>query len=227
MNRAGHPSGGSSAFHFKRNGMNRLILMILLLSSFMNASKGQITISPEIGISYLPFTLYGANTENSSNRIDYILGISGSVPVHEKWHINTRISYVDREDIKWTDLCTCPGYQYTQYSHSDLNIDFSANYQLYKWLYIGGGPSIIRKFNSSLLHKNIMEGDVRKNQDEFEFAANVLLSIKFFRFTIKAEYARKLQGYTVDWAGPSFKPLGKNRYNLLLSYSILTGGENR
>jgi len=202
--------------------MNKLILIILLLSGFTNASKGQITISPEIGISYLPFTLYGANTENSSNRIDYLLGISGSIPIYEKWHINTRISYVDREDIKWTDLCICPGYQYTQYSHSDLNIDFSANYQLYKWFYIGGGPSIIRKFNSSLLHKFLLE-DYEYSLSSFEYGFNISLQISVMqKLGVKFEYARKIQNNEI-----SYDISGNNRYNLLLSYSILTGGGNR
>ena len=105
----------------------KLKILIFLIGLFPFICEAQVTISPEIGISYLPLKLYGATTENMSNRIDYLIGISGRFPIHKYWIIDTRISFINREDLRWTDLCTCPGYLYTDFRHYDINIDFSLN----------------------------------------------------------------------------------------------------
>lgn len=178
-----------------------------------NYSFGQITLSPEIGFSYLPFTLYGANTENISNRIDLSFGVSAQLPLAKKWYVNTRISYSNREDMKWTDLCLCPGYLYSEFVHSDLNFDFTMM-RVYKRLSIGLGPSFTRKFikynsielnpnNSSFStgSQNIFGINSRLSYLMYDF---IILSVSFNHIVSKIEFY--------------YEPNGRNRFDLTLAY---------
>lgn len=53
--------------------MNKMFYMFMLLTLISTIKlSGQVLIGPEIGVSYLPFTLYvgSTDTENKSNRLD-------------------------------------------------------------------------------------------------------------------------------------------------------------
>src|SRR3989337_1607114 len=99
----------------------------------------QVKILPEIGCSYLPFSFTTANTSNLSHKLDYLVGISTLIPIDKNFRLSTRISFADRHDIQWKDLCTCPGYLGDEFRHSDLNFDVSFLYTKNEKLYFGLG----------------------------------------------------------------------------------------
>lgn len=184
---------------------------------------GQVTVSPEIGISYLPVTIYSAQgTKNMSNRLDYLIGISGSLPVHEKWNINTRVSYIQRKTLKWTDISFEQSYIH-ELKHNDLNIDFSANYKITKTLHIGAGPIIIRKINSSLHTVGDIYGQsYTYSVNRFQYGLQSALSADFRFVVLKLEYARKILN-----AEPKayYGTTGRDRYNLTLAFPIRKRGK--
>ena len=89
---------------------------------------GQVSIGLELGGSYAPFTLYAATVDNVSNRIDYIFGVNSQIHLGQRLLLNTRVSYVDREDFRWRDFCLCPDYLYSEYTQNDISLDFSTSY---------------------------------------------------------------------------------------------------
>ncbi|HRK80019.1 MAG TPA: hypothetical protein PLZ12_01160 [Saprospiraceae bacterium] len=188
---------------------------------------GQVTVSPEIGISYLPVTIYGANSIAQSNRIDYLFGISGNLMLSEKWNINTRVSYIRRETLKWTDHSFKQDY-INELKYNDLNIDFSVNYKITKTFHIGAGPIIIRKINSSL-HTlgNIYGQSHTYSVNGFQYGVHSALSADFRFFILKLEYARKIfkANNVLFYNTLFYNTTEKNRYNLTLAFPIKKQGK--
>ena len=201
--------------------MNKILtITILLLFLSINNLSSQVTISPELGVSYMPFTLYGANTKNVSNRIGALIGLSAKLQIQQKWFINTRISYSNRENIKWSDLCTCPGYLYSEFRHWDMNIDFSlmASWNSFSF---GIGPSFTKKIgelknvNNEFEDQNTTE---TKSDDIFGFNSLVAIDItKTIGITIF--YNRILTNME-----ELFSPNGQNRLDVTLSYKLMSRG---
>ncbi|MCH2231171.1 MAG: hypothetical protein MK105_12585 [Crocinitomicaceae bacterium] len=201
--------------------MNKILkLTIFLVFVTINQMSSQVTISPEIGFSYMPFTLYGANTTNVSNRIDPLIGFSAKLRIRKFWFIKTRISYSNRENIKWTDLCNCPGYEYNEFRHWDMNIDFSllTNWSSFSF---GIGPSFTKKFGEL---KNVNNEFEDQNTTEIKpydiFGFNSLVAIDITKtIGITIFYNRIL----TDMEG-LFSPDGQNRLDFILSYKLVSGG---
>lgn len=190
---------------------------IIILAATMRCT-GQVNLSPEIGISYLPFTIHSIQDwEAKSNRIDYLIGVSGSLPIGEKWYINMRISYCGRERVKWKYSSIEQSYS-NLYTHSDLNIDFSANYKVAKVLHIGIGPMVIRKVNSSLSSVGDIYGQsYTYSVNGFQYGVQSALSADFRSLILKLEYGLKI--FNADRI--IFDVVtGKNRYNVILAFPI-------
>jgi len=192
--------------------MKNLFLGIFCLVAYFNASS-QVTLSPEIGISYLPFTLYGANAMKQSNRMDYVFGISSQFPIHKKWFVNSRISYVDREDIKWHDLCSCGEFFYKELRHYDINLDFSLMKTIGSKIKLGIGPSLIVKVaeveGGGIQNPYIYGG----NKKLYGVNSNIRFQIK--KLHLNLMYVRILN----DLSGYA-SPDGNNRLDLTLGYSL-------
>lgn len=194
------------------------LILILLLSLWAKRSFAQVSISPEIGFSRAPFVVYGANTKNESKRLELLLGINGQFNLTEKLRFNARVSYVDREGLKWADLCICPDYLYTEYKQEELNLDFNIMYPVYKNIYLGIGPSLIQKLNAEFIDTDIDMVTVWDFSDLY-YGINGLLEVKYRRFAIKLMYIRR------------FKPddlvikytEGINRFDFTISYAVFGG----
>jgi hypothetical protein len=203
--------------------MLALTLVVFSLSAQLKLN-GQITLSPEVGISYAPFTLFTASNDRrvTEKRLDYLIGLSGSVPVHERWSIICRVSYSDRENINWTENPIC-AVDINVLSHSDLNIDFSLRYHLLRKVSLWAGPSIVRKINSTLhtyTEPNNPCGyySYTDRLDSFIYGFNLAASVNIQELIIKAEYAH------INWEPEIFADFsGTHRYNLVLSYPLFTG----
>ena len=193
----------------------RLLIPIILLIDGTLPIQSQITISPEVGISYLPFTVYGANSMASSNRLDYLVGLSGAFDIHKKWYAEMRMSYSQREDVRWMDLCTCPGYLYGELVHSDLNIDLGINYRLTRFIHFGVGFMAIRKINSHFGSKYV-DQDYFWPINEFETGLFFISSVNTKYIKFKMEYGRKipLNNFLIG----SFN--NGHRFNFVLGYPI-------
>ena len=197
------------------------------MSIFLVSAKlaGQITVSLEAGVSYWPFALETLNSGTRySNRIDYLVGVSGMVPVHEMWHLNMRLSYSSRENMRWRDLVFCPGYEYSEYTHNDLNIDFSVRYQALSKVSLWAGPSIVRKINSATSIRYEIgapcESSTRQ-ADRFIYGFYLASGINIKELIVKIEYTH-LFGRDPDLR-PYRSISGRHRCNLVLSYPIFKG----
>ncbi len=202
---------------------NKISLCILIVSLFSALSvNGQITISPEIGVSYLPFKLYpvspwGSSYNINSKKINLLLGVSARMLIYEKWTTKLRISYADRNDVAWTEYGDFgPGADY-EWKHQDLNIDLNGRYNLYENLSVGLGPSLIRSFME--LNKTSHEdGEVlQMKANKFFFGLNAAISLEIKRVNINLVYLRinKFEANRV--------PVGNNRIDLTVGYRIGKG----
>ena len=192
--------------------MKNLFLILLCVIAYFNANS-QVTLSPEIGISYLPFTLYGANNMKESNRMDYVFGISSQFQIHKKWFVNSKISYVDREDIKWHDLCFCPEFFYDELRHYDINLDFSLMKTLGSKIKLGVGPSLIVK---------VAEIEGGGTQNPYIYGGNTKLYAvnSHVRFQLKNVQFNLMYVRILNDLSGYASPDGNNRLDLTLGYSL-------
>lgn len=176
----------------------------------------QVKILPEIGFSYLPFTFTTANTYQVSHKVDYLVGISAFTPINDDFRLNARISFSDRHDIQWQDLCTCPGYHGEEFRHSDLNLDVSILYTKIEKLHFGLGPSAISKFAQWEIWDDIFDdGSILYNNNKFLFGLNGNLIYFFQRVGFKLSYIRIISNLD-----SRFTPAGQNRCDITVSYDL-------
>jgi len=177
----------------------------------------QVIILPEIGFSNLPFTFSTANTSTISNKLDYLVGISARMTIRHNLEFSSRISFTDRHDIHWTDLCTCPGYLREEFRHADLNFDVSILFTKNEKLYFGLGPSAIRKFAEWERWNDIFEDQNKllyHNKFFFALNSNVIFVLQRIRF--KLTYIRILSNLSKN-----FSPAGQNRFDMTVSYDLM------
>ncbi len=209
--------------------MKNKILLYLFIISFFSVSSvhSQITVSPEIGLSYLPFKFYPYN-ENvethviRSRRPTLLLGISARMPIHKKWDANLRISYTNRNDLQWVDTRSGVARLDTEYEwkHQDLNIDVNFHYQLDEKVSIGMGPSLIRSFLEFSQQHNGEDIYPLQKRSLYFFGLNSGISIKMKRINVNLMYLRtRRYNGKLSWHVPN----GDNRIDLTIGYRIGKG----
>jgi len=203
--------------------MKKKILFYFFIISLFSTSSvhSQITVSPEIGISYLPFTLTpasGAFRKINSNEVNLLFGVSAQLPIHKKWNAKLRISYTDRNDVEWVEFGDFgPGSDY-EWKHKDINIDLNAHYKLSKNLSIGIGPSLIRSFMELNRFPHDVERDIRYSKaNKFYFAVNTSVLFEIKRINLSLMYLRtnKKKAFRI--------PVGDNRFDFTVGYRIGKG----
>lgn len=209
-------SDSSNSKRMRKMRKNVLFFILVGLMNLPANGYGQVSIIPELGVSYAPFTLYGANITNTSNRLDYLFGINGRFNVNERLLMNTRLSYVDRENFKWTELCICPGYLYSAYEQQDLNLDFNILFSYKQLLNAGLGASIVKKINTSFISKNIDSEDIR-DLSNFYYGMNGVLEVEYRKFHLKIMYVRRFKPDDLVF----YLTEGQNRFDLSIGYSLL------
>ena len=198
----------------------RCLGVLLQLAIAFNAA-GQISISPEVGLSYFPFG-YGFTEWRSSETIDFLIGVSGIVPIQEQWYVNARVSYVPRKNLAWDELGFTPWLMSYRYEHNDLNIDFSINRKLFNRLHIGMGPSIIRKMNTLYSMTYIYEDGSEelafsRRLDRFDYGFSATVGIELKGCVFKVEYYLQVKDNYRNYRN-NF--VGSNRYNAVIAYPI-------
>lgn len=198
--------------------MKKTISVIFLVLYFQSCFLWcQVKILPELGFSYLPFTFITANTYQVSHKVDYLVGISAFLPINEGYGLSTRISFSDRQDIQWKDLCTCPGYHGAEFRHSDLNFDVSLLYTKIEKLHFGLGPSVISKFAQMQIWDDIFDDQsVLYYNTKFLFGLNSNLIFVLHRVEFKLSYIR-----IISKLNNGFVPAGQNRFDMTLSYDLI------
>ena len=199
-----------------------MLFLVLLLQLALGLNvAGQVTISPEVGGSYFPFG-YGFTEWRSSETIDFLIGISGIVPIQKQWYVNVRVSYIPRKNLDWDELGFAPWLMSYRYEHNDLNIDFSINRKFFDRLHIGMGPSIIRKMNTlysmTYIYQNGSEElAFSRRLDRFNYGFSATAGIELKGFLFKVEYYLQVKDNYRNYRN-NF--VGKNRYNAVIAYPI-------
>lgn len=203
---------------------NKLPLCIFILTLFFAPSvNSQITISPEIGLSYLPFTLWPGIFSSSgvinSKEVNLLLGVSAQLPIHKQWDAKLRISYTNRNDVEWVEYRNgSPSNIFDLgWKHQDLNIDLNIRYNLYKNISVGIGPSLIRSFiEFNRGNREDREASQRK-ANKFYAGLNAGISLEIEKLTFNLMYlrTRRYSGQTIVRA-----PNGDNRLDLTIGYRI-------
>ena len=195
---------------------------ILLFICGPQCLPAQVKVSPEIGGSYAPYTIYGINTQHTSNRLDYLFGINGSLQISKHFLANLRISYVDREDFKWLDLCLCPDYLYSAYTQSDLNVELSLLYSFNSTFYVGGGYTLVRRMNTAYFYKEV-DSELTRHYNDFNSGMHLMAVYHYRRFYARLTYAHRFQPYEPAYL--FFE--GQNRFDLTVGYELFGGGSTK
>ena len=158
---------------------------------FFYTGYGQIVLYPEIGIAYSPYTIKYAY---SGKKVNLLLGVSGVIPIHEKWYLWTRISYNKRESAEWRD-CAISSCFNEKYTHSDINFDLGLFYRLREKVNIGVGPTIVQKINANYTKVNddpiMFPPSNILHSDRRHFGLSGGVSIDFDFLTANFLYTRK------------------------------------
>lgn len=210
-------------------------MALLFLCGMLSHTQSQVTISPEIGLSYSPFEVESLGSlesgSNASNRVDPLVGISGTVPLNEQWNLNMRISYAPREDLKW--ISELPGIipvkGRVKYEHDDFNIDLSGYYDLSNIVQMGAGISYVRTINGWTSYQTYYPPDLSeqnyegsKQLSESKYGAFAGCSIMLRYITFKLEYSC----FFFDSIENSSLG-GKNRYQFTLSVPLFGGSKGK
>ena len=204
---------------------NKTLIYFFIISFFsLSSVNGQITVSPEIGLSYLPFKIFprlaGSFTGLTSKEVNILLGVSGQMPIHEKWNAKLRISYANRNDVEWSEFGDFgPGSDF-QWKHQDLNIDLNVRYNLHKNLSVGLGPSLIRSFMEFNRTNHEDDEKVQSKGNRFFFGLNTGISLEIKKININLMYLRTNR---YNGKPPHFTPYGNNRFDLTVGYKIGKG----
>lgn len=203
--------------------MKKRIIIVFIAISVMFKSDlyCQITISPEIGLSYLPFERLGY-LNKMSNRKDLLLGLSGELALSNVFYFQMSLSYVFREDYKYYTQAEIRNYDYSKYEYDDLNIDLSLVYK-YKNIWINIGPSMIRKLNTRL-YSDFKNGDrIYDNPSNYQYGAHVGIGIELSKMKFNIDYMRKIYDVKYMYYDQFFR--GVNRVNISFSYPLISGGK--
>ena len=198
-------------------------LILLLLSSHLIA---QITISPEIGISYSPFEItqvtgIGEFNQTESNKSNLYIGLSIDLPVHENWYVGTRIGYNSMQSVVWSHW----GFIFNEnleFKHFNVNMDFLLYRKLFSNFDIGIGASIVKKFNSRLIVENSRDlGMINNyNKDFSYYGVSLGASYSFKYFDINVDYMKTLNTDHVLIYADTYR--NKSRLNATISVPIRT-----
>jgi hypothetical protein len=197
------------------------LILILLLSLWAKRSFAQVSISPEIGFSRAPFALYGANSFDDSKSFDLFYGINGQAKITDRFSANVRISYVEREDLSWQDLCICVILN-DSYEHNDLNLDLDVVYTLKNGFSFGVGPSLIRKINT-IHSRNYKDGSSTERVfNDSYLALNGFLAYSYQRMTLKTMYVRRFEPDNLVFQYTE----GISRFDFSINYAVF-GSRNK
>jgi len=191
---------------------------ILLFICGPQCLPAQVKVSPEIGGSYAPYTIYGINTQHTSNRLDYLFGINGSLQISKHFLANLRISYVDREDFKWQDLVLRPKYLYSTYTQSDLNMELSLLYTISEAFDAGAGYTLVRRIKSEYFINDVDE-DFLWQYNNWNGGFHAMIVFHYRRFYARLTYARRFQPYDLVFLFSE----GQDRFDLTVGYELFGG----
>ena len=193
------------------------ITLSLFLGSLFT-TYSQASISPEIGVSILPFQVGWDPVATK----DLLLGITIKVPVSDKWSIAARVSYTDREDVTWGRIrapTSVDGhYIYTKYEQEDMNVDLYGVYVYRNRLILGSGVSMIRKLKSrysEMWERITYEEEARK----YIYGLNAKVAVRIYRMNIGVDYMRILY---LDRFWNGFRN-DKHRFSATISFPIIIG----
>lgn len=179
--------------------------------------SSQVTICPQLGVSYFPLTAFGANGFDKSNSLDLTFGISAQFPINKKFIFESRISYVGRSELYWTDN----SFSYstsTNIKHNDFNFDFFLLKKIVNNIDFGLGLSMTKKINSSIEIENSFNmGQVEiLNYNNFDFGLNVNSKITISHVSFYLEYVRKISSERVNF----IEIAGLNRLTVYIGVPI-------
>lgn len=129
----------------------RLLLFFLLYSSYC---FGQLTIAPEIGLSYIDsgLNLRQIADEGPPDNTRYSFGLSVSYPVAEVLRVGVRSVYVTRPTSKSWTYIEDQDYISSEYRQNDLDFDLELKYLFMERFNLVGGYAITNKVNSEVIH---------------------------------------------------------------------------
>ena len=206
--------------------MLKYLTSVFLFVLAGNNIFGQISISPEVGISYSPFEVIvvsgiGDVPKAESNKPNLYIGLSAQIPIHEQWYVKTRLGYNNRAAVSWSH-CGFAHCKHFEYKHKNINIDALLYRKLFSNFDVAIGASIIKKFESRLIAENEGDrGEVNSYNEGFNYyGVTIGASYSFKYFSVNIDYMRKIN---TDYQFVQFDTCrSRSRLNATISVPIRT-----
>lgn len=130
--------------------MNMRIFMIVpLFLTFLSMSSAQVSLAPELGVYYRPFTLGGINSYRDIREPEMYLGLLGEVKLTQKLFLQTRVSYIFKNNHSISmDIVTPPEFNGSKLYQEEMNFDILILYKLFNKLKIGVGHGFGHKLGT-------------------------------------------------------------------------------
>jgi len=203
------------------------VILLLALGFWVQIGESQVVISPEIGVSYMPF----GTDLGGKKRVDFLFGLSGQIQLTPSSFISPSVSYVNRENVGfWTYGFAFDAF--TTYKHSDINIDLIYQRKIYNNILIGIGGSLIYKLNtniseSSVTHEGIWFRTDYHDKADWWKGINLTLLYQLNPVEIKLKYSYFFKtGDNLLGFGFLKEDIEKNRFDLMVSYPLEFGKKN-
>ncbi len=204
---------------------------ITILSIFFLCVSGlssQITIGPEAGFYYRPYTLKGIANSVSQKKLDYFLGIMGEVKFMSKMYAQSHITYVFRKNTQAaSEIHThLPDLKSGLFVNREIIFNIDILYEPIKNSKIGLGLGMIHKLDSEVqenyFYKNtifsyfkpasVYNMSIVINQNWGRFGLTARCFSLFNSENIDSKHFRILNDRTGFTLGFNYKLLGYTKY---------------
>ena len=186
------------------------MILFIPLVLIQITSYTQVTISPEIGLSFRPHTIAGDLEEKNAKTPNLLMGISGSFPLVDKVSMDLGIYYSNRENQTIYDHRTAVPDGGDFYSQQDLSLDLSGILIINPKFRFGIGGTLIRKINTYLeTSNNIFVPRVHYDLTQNLYGAHFLLKYSTKFIDIKFRCTRLFDNEIIG--------IGDNKNNIILN----------
>lgn len=130
----------------------RIFIIVPLFLTFLSMSSAQVSLAPEWGVYYRPFTLGGVNSFRDVRESEMYVGLLGEVKLTQKIFMQTRVSYIFKNNYSvTTDLVALPEYRGSTLYHEEMNFDLWLLYNIFNNFKLGLGHGFAHKLGTHIV----------------------------------------------------------------------------
>ena len=170
--------------------MKQLFLLSFVYIIYTSNIFSQVSIYPEIGLNYRPYTLTYEDKYNHRTPEPYV-NIVGEVKLNSKLVLNTKIGYVFRQKNSKVFLhCGIGACYYEKFINRDMPFSLSIMYPITRNIRMGLGGGVYYKLNAHYVAESYGRdfSDILSYTENFLYNSQILLDYQYKDFKFIATY---------------------------------------